>query len=48
MRYTGLIMRNFDYCARTNMIFGKDTEARVGDEAARYAKRVLLHHSIGG
>jgi len=40
-------MQNFDYCVRTNIIFGKDTESRVGDETARYAKRILLHHSGG-
>ncbi|MCL2269791.1 MAG: iron-containing alcohol dehydrogenase [Treponema sp.] len=40
-------MQNFDYCVRTNIIFGKDTESRVGNETARYAKRVLLHHSGG-
>jgi len=40
-------MQNFDYCLRTNIIFGKDTETRVGEETARYARRVLLHHSGG-
>jgi alcohol dehydrogenase YqhD (iron-dependent ADH family) len=47
MQYTGFTMQNFDYCVRTNIIFGKDTETRAGDETARYAKRVLLHHSGG-
>ncbi|MCL1930338.1 MAG: iron-containing alcohol dehydrogenase, partial [Treponema sp.] len=40
-------MKNFDYCVRTNVIFGKDTETRAGSETARYAKRALLHHSGG-
>jgi alcohol dehydrogenase YqhD (iron-dependent ADH family) len=40
-------MQNFDYHNRTKIIFGKGTEARVGEEAAVYAKRVLLVHSGG-
>jgi alcohol dehydrogenase YqhD (iron-dependent ADH family) len=40
-------MQNFDFNMRTKIIFGKNTENRVGDEIARYAKRVLLHHSGG-
>jgi alcohol dehydrogenase YqhD (iron-dependent ADH family) len=43
-------MQNFDYYARTKIIFGKDTESKVGEEIAGYAPtqiRVLLHHSGG-
>jgi len=38
-------MQNFEYCNKTKIIFGKDTENQVGSETANYAKRVLLHHS---
>ena len=40
-------MQNFEYCNRTKIIFGRGTENHAGSEAARYAKRVLLHHSGG-
>ena len=40
-------MLNFEYYARTKVIFGKDTENKAGDEAAQFAKRILLHHSGG-
>jgi len=40
-------MKNFEYCNKTKIIFGKDTENQVGSETAKYAKRVLLHHSGG-
>ena len=40
-------MQNFEYCNRTKIIFGRGTENQAGSEAARYAKRVLLHHSGG-
>ena len=40
-------MKNFEYYNRTKIIFGKDTENHVGSETAKYAKRVLLHHSGG-
>ncbi|MCL2128561.1 MAG: iron-containing alcohol dehydrogenase [Treponema sp.] len=40
-------MQNFDFYLRTKIIFGKDTEGRAGEEIARQAKRVLLHHSGG-
>ena len=38
-------MNNFEYCNKTKIIFGKDTENQVGSEIAKYVKRVLLHHS---
>jgi alcohol dehydrogenase YqhD (iron-dependent ADH family) len=40
-------MQNFVYENRTKIIFGKGTEAETGKEIARYAQRVLLHHSGG-
>ncbi|MDR0389764.1 MAG: iron-containing alcohol dehydrogenase [Spirochaetaceae bacterium] len=46
-------MQNFEYWNRTKIIFGKDTEQKVGEEALHYAEkdgtafRVLLHHSGG-
>jgi alcohol dehydrogenase YqhD (iron-dependent ADH family) len=38
-------MQNFEYCNKTKIIFGKDTENQIGSETAKYAKRILLHHS---
>jgi len=38
-------MQNFEYCNKTKIIFGKDTENQVGSETVKYAKRILLHHS---
>jgi alcohol dehydrogenase YqhD (iron-dependent ADH family) len=40
-------MQNFEYYNRTRIIFGKGTETQVGGETAKYAGRVLLHHSGG-
>jgi alcohol dehydrogenase len=40
-------MQNFEFFARTKIIFGKDTESKAGAETAQYAKRILLHHSGG-
>jgi alcohol dehydrogenase YqhD (iron-dependent ADH family) len=40
-------MQNFEYCNKTKIIFGKGTENQTGSETAKYAKRVLLHHSGG-
>jgi len=40
-------MLNFEYCNKTKIIFGKDTENQVGSETVQYAKRILLHHSGG-
>ena len=40
-------MQNFEYYARTKIIFGKDTESKSGAEIAQYAKKILLHHSGG-
>ena len=40
-------MKNFEYCNKTKIIFGKDTENQVGSETAKLAKKILLHHSGG-
>jgi alcohol dehydrogenase YqhD (iron-dependent ADH family) len=40
-------MLNFEYCNKTKIIFGKGTEDQAGSETAKYAKRILLHHSGG-
>ncbi|MDR0290685.1 MAG: iron-containing alcohol dehydrogenase, partial [Treponema sp.] len=40
-------MQNFEFSLRTRIIFGKDTESRIGGETAQYAKKALLHHSGG-
>jgi hypothetical protein len=43
-------MLNFDYYARTKIIFGEETETRAGAEITGYLKKtanVLLHHSGG-
>ncbi len=40
-------MLNFAYHQPTNIIFGKDTEQKVGAETKRYADKVLLHYGGG-
>jgi len=40
-------VQNFEYCNKTRIIFGKGTEEKTGSETAKYAKRILLHHSGG-
>ena len=40
-------MQNFEYYNRTKIIFGRGTENQAGTETAKYAQRVLLHHSGG-
>jgi alcohol dehydrogenase YqhD (iron-dependent ADH family) len=40
-------MQNFEFYARTKIIFGKGTESMAGAETAQYAKKALLHHSGG-
>jgi len=40
-------MKNFVYCNKTKIIFGKETENQAGTETAQLAKRILLHHSGG-
>jgi len=36
-------MNNFEYQNPTKIIFGRDSEAKVGAETARFSKKVLLH-----
>ena len=38
-------MQDFEYCNKTKIIFGKNTENQTGSETAQYAKKILLHHS---
>ena len=40
-------MVNFDFISPTKIIFGKGTENRVGEETAKYGKKVLLHYGGG-
>lgn len=40
-------MRNFVFQNATKIIFGKDTEARVGEETRKLGKKVLLHYGGG-
>ncbi|MEG0686861.1 MAG: iron-containing alcohol dehydrogenase, partial [Erysipelotrichales bacterium] len=37
-------MKNFIYQNPTKIIFGKDTHKNVGEEVAKYGKKVLLHY----
>ena len=40
-------MQNFDFHNPTKIVFGKGTEARVGAETARHARKILLHYGGG-
>ena len=40
-------MDNFDFRNPTKVVFGRETENRVGAEAAAYAKRILIHFGGG-
>ena len=40
-------MENFTFQCQTNIIFGRNTEDKVGEETAKYAKKVLLHYGTG-
>ncbi len=40
-------MRNFNYQNKTELIFGKDTEAKVGQKLKGLAKKVLIHYGGG-
>ena len=37
-------MNNFDYYCPTKILFGRNKEALVGQEAAQFGKKVLLHY----
>lgn len=40
-------MRNFEFQNATKIIFGKDTENKIGKEALIYGKKALLHYGGG-
>ncbi len=40
-------MENFEFQNETKIIFGKDTELKVGFEVSKYSKKVLLHYGGG-
>ena len=40
-------MENFEFLSPTRIIFGRGVENRVGEEAKKYAGRVLLHYGGG-
>ena len=40
-------MENFEFLNPTKIIFGKGTEKKVGQEAAKYSKKILLHYGGG-
>ncbi|MCT8138031.1 iron-containing alcohol dehydrogenase [Anaerobacillus sp. CMMVII] len=40
-------MQNFVFRNSTKIIFGKDTEATVGEESIKYGKKLLLHYGGG-
>jgi alcohol dehydrogenase YqhD (iron-dependent ADH family) len=40
-------MDNFVFCNPTKIIFGRGTESKVGVEAAKISKKVLLHYGSG-
>ena len=40
-------MRNFNYKNGTEIIFGKNTEEKVGREIKKYTNKVLLHYGGG-
>lgn len=40
-------MQNFEFCNPTKIVFGKGVENGVGQECAKYSKKVLLHYGQG-
>lgn len=40
-------MKNFNYKNATQLIFGKDSELKVGKEVKKYSNRILLHYGGG-
>lgn len=40
-------MLNFNFSCKTRIMFGKDTELKVGKETAKYSNKVLLHYGGG-
>lgn len=42
--YHGGIMENFEFLSPTKIIFGRETQKRVGEIARQYSKKILLHY----
>ncbi|MGB4458464.1 MAG: iron-containing alcohol dehydrogenase, partial [Defluviitoga tunisiensis] len=40
-------MNNFEWVCPTRIIFGKNTEERVGEFAKQYSNKILLHYGQG-
>ena len=40
-------MNDFTLHLTTKIVFGRDAESKIGEEAARYGKKVLLHYGGG-
>ena len=40
-------MDNFEFLSPTKIIFGKNSEDKVGIETKKYGKKVLLHYGGG-
>lgn len=40
-------MNNFEFCNPTKIIFGRGSEAKVGQETSAYSKKILLHFGGG-
>ena len=40
-------MNNFEFQNPTKVLFGKGMEDKVGEEAAAYSKKILLHYGGG-
>lgn len=41
---TNIPMQNFVFQNPTKIVFGKDVADSVGQETAKYAKKILLHY----
>ena len=40
-------MENFEFLSPTKIIFGKNTESKVGSEVKKYSSKILLHYGGG-
>jgi Iron-containing alcohol dehydrogenase. len=40
-------MENFDFVCPTKIIFGKETEIRVGEEVKKYSNKIMLIYGGG-
>lgn len=41
------MLNNFNYKVKTELIFGKDADAQVGEAVARYGKKCMIHYDGG-